>query len=118
MVSERTDSRAEVVQLVAEIGRLAVRKKQAYVSMDELEARMRAGGKFWLLVRILFSKKYRADAKKMRALSDEIYRIRGEMDQLATLLPDRERSKLDHLWSFENCTSPSLLRQTPHQTAK
>ncbi len=113
MVPERTDSPTEIVQLVAKIGRLAVRKKEAYISMDELEARMRAGGKFWLLVRMLFSKEYKGDMKRMRALADEIHGIRDEMDRLAALLPDRERRKLDYLWSFENCTRPSFLRQTP-----
>jgi hypothetical protein len=113
MVSELTDSQTEVVQLVTKIGLLAVRKRQAYLSMDQLEASMRAGGKFWVFVRILFSKEYRADVKRMRALTDQICCIRDEMDRLAALVPDRERRKLDYLWSFVDCTRPSFLRQTP-----
>jgi hypothetical protein len=96
---------------VAEILKLGAQKKTAYARLDELHVQRYTGGSLTLTLRALFpSAAIKQINKEFEDTVREIYSLRGRMDQLLDLLPSERRSEVNHLWNYENTTSPFLQR--------
>lgn len=106
------EKQRQVDAQVTEILGLGSQKRDAYHRLDELHSRRYTGGSLTLTVRLFFpSAAIKQLDKEFRDTVNEIYRLRARMDQLVDLLPSERRSEVDHLWSYENTTSPFLQRQ-------
>ena len=110
---EIREKQAAEDQLVNEIIRLGARKKDAYMRLDILEDQLFGDG---VLISILLGLFPSAARKAKRAEFEktqrEIYALRGRMDELWDRVPPGRLNEVHHLWSVENTTSLSQLRES------
>ena len=103
-------------ELVAEILRLGREKQAAYEHLDRLETQLYSGGTLAVALRILFrNRDHSRRQQEFDNTSRKIHSLRTQMDEARRRLSPKgaldSHDRIAHLWSIENTTSLSQLRE-------
>jgi hypothetical protein len=99
-------------EAIDEIHRVALRRMEAYRTLDVLETELMDGGGLPAAFRGFANRPQELARRDRHAeLAQEIQALRVRLNQLREHVPFERIAEIDHYWDIEHTTSHSLLRE-------